>query len=285
MADRENVKIVISAALIVIVASMGIYAFIYRDKISEMLPNWQGNRKTSERMIVGEEKNPLLDSPSPNLANAEEDKDLPSYKMDAEAKEYPEIPNLPQKEPIMNSQTMEKGVEKGINPMDSKPKMKDATSSIASLNENPIPPEISDKSTTVYKADPVSESKIENKKVSKIESNAVIKQKTTKVKVEKPKPLNKIKSNSLTTSKTKPSIKSESVAKTKTNLIKNVKTQSSSKPSSSSSSTSISNVKSNSERIKNLETKLNVHMQDTNSRLESIERRIEKLESKLLEAK
>ncbi|MCG9874462.1 MAG: hypothetical protein MH321_06720 [Leptospiraceae bacterium] len=285
MADRENVKIVISAALIVIVASMGIYAFIYRDKISEMLPNWQGNRKSSERMIVGDEKNTLLDSQSPNLANAEEDKDLPSYKMDAEAKEYPEIPNLPQKEPNNNSQSMEMSDEKESKPMHSKPRMKDASSSVSSLKENPIPPEMSDTSATVYKADPMSESKIDNKKVSKNESNVIPKQKATKVTIEKPKPLNKTKSNSLATSKTKPSIKSQSVAKTKTNLTKNVQSKSSSKPSSSSNSTSISNVKSNSERIKNLETKLNVHMQDTNSRLESIERRIEKLESKLLEAK
>lgn len=250
-----------------------------------MLPNWQGNRKSSERMIVGDEKNTLLDSQSPNLANAEEDKDLPSYKMDAEAKEYPEIPNLPQKEPNNNSQSMEMSDEKESKPMDSKPRMKDAISSVSSLKENPIPPEMSDTSATVYKADPMSESKIDNKKVSKNESNVIPKQKATKVTIEKPKPLNKTKSNSLATSKTKLNIKSQSVAKTKTNLTKNVQSKSSSKPSSSSSSTSISNVKSNSERIKNLETKLNVHMQDTNSRLESIERRIEKLESKLLEAK
>jgi len=224
MADRENVKIVISAALIVIVASMGIYAFIYRDKISEMLPNWQGKGKSSERMILGDEKNGMDDSSNSNLATAEEDRDLPSYKMDAEAKEYPEIPNLPQKESDTTNSEKSKIEDRESKMTDSSKLSNDSSSSssssssIASLKENPIPPEMSDKSATVYKPDPKLESKPsslssqsnqESKTSNQVKSSTDNKSKT----IVKPKQITK--SNSTSKSQVSTKTKSQTLSKPK----------------------------------------------------------------------
>ena len=287
MADRENVKIVISAALIVIVASMGIYAFIYRDKISEMLPNWQRRGKSSERMILDGDKDGLDSSASQSLSTAEEDRDLPSYKVDAEAKEYPEIPNLPKKEDSNQSANSASQMEKDVKSSNTASKLPEsASSSLASIQENPIPPEVSDKNSTVYKTSSMDEYKPKvntstgmDTKSSKPSSISSTKQKNNSSGFAKEKAKSSIKTK--TSPQTKTVSKAQSIAKPSYKTSK-PKTNTSANLSQKSSS-SVAKTSSTEERIKKLESKLNVHMQDTNSRLESIERRVEKLERKLLE--
>jgi hypothetical protein len=279
MADRENVKIVLSAALIAIVASLGIYAFIYREKISQMLPNWQAQGKILERTIdsargISESEANSTD-PGQNPSRLPEFSD-PALEEEAgwagspgaksglrdEAIDYPEIPvPVPNAASAKTEYSGEGNLGKGRvgafdspkptkTEIDSPPKKESlviqnqdlpkATNSVSNLSPGKDSPKKQAPISTKPKVN------LEGKSTKSSASKSMAKQ---------------------TQVASSAKIKSSSSPKTQ-------KTSSGYSPSSSGSSKSLSQE----ERIKRLERKFDIHVQDTNTRLESIERRIERLE-------
>jgi hypothetical protein len=246
---------------------MGIYAFIYRDKISQMLPNWQGKGKSSERMILDEGSNPIPPPIPPGMALAEEDKDVPSYKSDVEAKEYPEIPKTIEK---TSKQEFTKDPNpKGVSELSSQNSGTEINKSVPNTStyprpsvENPAPLVSNEKPSTMYS--PEKEEVKKESTLPKPETVQSVPQKITynnkKVKYNQKKSKHKQKKsvNSLTSMDQRPK-----------------KSKPKSQPVVQNSSIG--------DRIERLESKLNVHMQDTNTRIEAIERRVEKLEKKFSE--
>ncbi|MCC5813615.1 MAG: hypothetical protein JJT78_02585 [Leptospira sp.] len=261
MADRENVKIVISAALIVIVASMGIYAFIYRDKISQMLPNWQSKDGRSERVITDSPsipEPPLMEDENLN----QESSDQLSLNQDEETKDYPKIPNLDTKDsPVTKTDS-----NKGYTP----PGIQDSPKTSIEPSEKKKTPqtETPEKKVTVYKA-PLQEKSVQPKKEIIAKKKPV--QQTQKIQKKQTK-ATKSSGYKKKVAKKSPSTKTTTQQKMKPSksVASNQKLKAT-KPESSSLDA----------RIKRLESKLNVHMQDTDSRLNSLEKRIEKLEKNL----
>jgi hypothetical protein len=241
---------------------MGIYAFIYRDKISQMLPNWQSKDGISERVITD---NPSIPEP-PSMEDEnlnQESSDQLSLNQDEETKDYPKIPNLETKE------SPEKKIDsnKGYTPSGIQDSPK--TSIEPSEKKKTPQTESPEKKVTVYKA-PIQEKSVQPKKEL----------------VAKKKPIQQTKKSSEKTTKvTKSSGQKKKVTQKSTATKTTTITQKLQPSKTTASNQKLKATKPESSsldaRIKRLETKLNVHMQDTDSRLNSLEKRIEKLEKNL----
>ncbi|WCL48153.1 hypothetical protein [Leptospira sp. GIMC2001] len=295
MADRENVKIVISAALIVVVASMGIYAFIYRDKISQMLPNWQTKGKT-ERMISDEGTDSSSPLPIPSgMEPSDEDKEYLGYKTDPETKNYPDIPlNKETQSPPKSDPTASfTGTESKSDQMNPANKMiesypKETTGIVDSPKKSDsdnsgmktsVDSNKTTTKTTEYKPN-VDRNWTEKKPTTRTAPTDTKKLSSDKKKSSDKKQTSDRKQTSVTKNTTKTTYPKSTTTVKNTSSKQNT---SASKVSNVKNSTTSSSAKSNdmNERIRNLESKLNVHMQDTGKRLDGIERRLEKLERQL----
>jgi hypothetical protein len=233
-----------------------------------MLPNWQGKGKSSERMILDEVVNPVPPPIPPGMALAEEDKDIPSYKSDSEAKEYPEIPKTIEK--TSKQEFTKDSNPKGVSELSSQNSGTEINKSIPSISsyprpsvENPVPQVSNEKPSTMYFPE-----KEEIKKQTSISKPETVRSVSKKIKYSNKK--NKISQNK-SKYKQKKSVNSLTSMDRRPKNIKPI------------SQPSVQN-RSIGERIEKLESKLNVHMQDTNTRIDAIERRVEKLEKKFSEA-
>lgn len=219
-----------------------------------MLPNWQSKDKFSDRMILDEEPESMPPPlpPGTDMSDSEAGISTENYKTDEEVKQYPSIPGIAD-----GSSEQVKSEEKQA--IADAPKTESTTS--------PRNDEGSDSSTkvaTIYKAE------VEKTPISTKQSTTTIQSSNNTSYVQEEAKNIKKKSSS---SKTK---KRKSVSKKSTGKS-SVRPEPRSGARSATKGTS-GNIE---ERVKKLESKLNVHMQDTNSRLDSMERRIERLERKL----
>lgn len=219
-----------------------------------MLPNWQSKDKFSDRMILDEEPESMPPPlpPGMEVSDAEAELTVDRYKNDEEVKQYPVIPGLADGSTIQS-----KPEEK--QPIADIPKTESTTS-----RRNDGNSDSNTKVATVYKAE------VEKAPVSTKQSSSTTQSSKNTTSVQKVSKNVKKKSSS---SKTK---KKKSVAR-KTTTKSSIKSE----PKSSSKQIAKGTTGTIEDRVKRLESKLNVHMQDTNSRLDSMERRIERLERSL----
>jgi hypothetical protein len=231
-----------------------------------MLPNWQSKDGRSERVIT--DNNSIPEPPPMEDENLErESSDKLSLNQDEETKDYPKIPNLETKESTETKSDSNKGyTPSGI---------QDSPKTSIEPSEKKKTPQTDsvEKKATVYKA-PIQE-KIAQPKKEIIAKKKPVTQ--TKKSTQKPvKTTKKVKTTKSPTNQKKLAQKSSSTKSSKIQKATPSKTTASNQKLNATKPES-SNLDA---RIKRLETKLNVHMQDTDSRLHSLEKRIEKLEQK-----
>lgn len=226
-----------------------------------MLPNWQSKDRQSERMITD---SPSIPEPPMGDENLEkESSDQLSLNQDDETKDYPNIPNWEKKESPEGKK--ESKTKEGFTPQltqDSSnlsPGIQDSPKNSIDHSEKKTTPQTTEpKKKTIYKA-PIQQSP------SKLTTKTAPKKQAT------------------STKSTKKATSSKQNRVAKKNNVSKTPSRSSYKPSRpvERKATSAEKTATVDQRIKKLETKLNVHMQDTNSRLNSLEQRVERLEQKL----
>lgn len=91
MGNRDNLKIILSAVLIVLVAALGIYAFLYRDKISQILPSYSTKPSLERDILPPTEQQTYPSSSTADTTSSGYDKLME----DEELMDYPAIPKPP----------------------------------------------------------------------------------------------------------------------------------------------------------------------------------------------
>lgn len=321
MTDRENIKIVISAALVVVVASMGIYAFIYREKISQMLPNWQSKSKKTERVLGEEEfrRDPNLgqDSettalpPIPLTGLTEDGTPVPGSKTESSLPTGSTVPTGPTVDKSTETQTVQsqdKSTEKSTFPPPDKSSWQrpDKTSQERQTPSYPSLPRTTENSGEFPEKNPPEEDRKspslptkDSSEKSKSLATAEIPKAVTSSAIDRTKAIPTHKqtlkvsspSKAKNTQLPKPTRKSQAIRETslapKAQALRArqppMRTQSSktTQPSRKTPGTPPSSQGTLESRVKNLESKFQIHEHNTGRRLDAIERRLERLEKNL----